>query len=59
MIDAFETTDFNSTQFSGTSTEWCDFNKEISLIVQAWDNYLFEVTGVQIDTDKCEFARFN
>ena len=54
MIDAFETTDFNSTQFSGTSTEWCDFNKEISLIGQAWDNYLFEVTGVQIDTNKCK-----
>lgn len=51
MTDAFETTDFNSTQFSGISTQWSDFNKEISTIVQAWDNYFFEVTGVRIDSN--------
>ena len=54
MTDVFETTDFNSTQFSGRSTEWSDFNKEISTIIRAWDNYFFKVTGVQIDTDKCK-----
>ena len=49
-----DSTDFNSTQFSETSTDWFDFNKEISSVVQAWDNYFFKVTGVQIDTDKCK-----
>ena len=49
-----DSTDFNSTQFSETSTDWSDFNKEISSVVQAWDNYFFKVTGVQIDTDKCK-----
>lgn len=51
MTDAFETTDFNSTQFSSASTELFDFNKEISSIVRAWDNYFFEITGVQIDSN--------
>ena len=49
-----ESTDFNSTQFSETSTDWFDFNKEISSVVQAWDDYFFEVTGVYIDTNKRE-----
>ncbi len=47
-----EITDFNSTQFSEISTEWLDFNKEINLIIQAWDDYFFEVTGIQINTNK-------
>ena len=56
MTDIFETTDFNSTQFSSGSTELSDFNKEINTIIQAWDNYFFKVTGVQIDTDKCKYT---
>lgn len=39
--NTIEITDFDSTQFSGISTEWSDFNKEIGSVIQAWDNYLF------------------
>ena len=54
MVDTFETTDFNSTQFSGISTQWPDFNKEISNILQAWENYFFEVTGIRIEGQSYE-----
>lgn len=51
MSEITETTNFNNTQFSETSTEWSDFNREISRIVQAWDDYFFKVTGVRIDSN--------
>ena len=50
-----DSTDFNSTQFSETSTEWSDFNKEISSVVQAWDDYFFFFFLVHIYTNKREF----